>query len=327
MPRRGKVPVFPDPAMIRDMTVLNAIGPVFLLMLTGALLHRSGRLCGDMVQRLNWINYWVALPALLIVKISAAPPDFAGAGRAGAVVGGCALLSLALCGPFIMLLKLKGPELGAFLQAGFRGNLAFLALPVVIYSAAADVSAQRAALGALVLGVVVPLYNLISVIVLLIGRHELGVRSIPLILRKVFSNPLLIGCAIGLTLSWGDASLGLLLSRTLSAMGAFSLPTALLCIGGVIAEMGLRGRVLPACAATMVKSVLTPFVGFLIARSCGLSEHEMIVTLLFLGAPSAVAGYVMAQQMGADESLAATSVMLSTLVSLGSMAVIVHLFA
>lgn len=309
------------------MNVVNAIGPVMLLIVLGFVLFKTGKLSGDMVRKLNWMNFWLALPALLIIKISAEPPNFSSAGRAGLLVGAGALVSLVLALPFVWGMRLRGPQLGAFLNASFRGNLAFLALPVVIWSTSGSDAQAVGQLGALVLGVVVPFYNLFSVTVLLIGRDEFGWKAIPLVLWRTLTNPLLFACAIGLALAWLEWPLGPLLGRTLQAMADLALPAALLCIGAVIAEMGIRGRLKAAIAASAVKSALTPLIGYLVARSQNLNDHEMLVTVLFLAAPSAVAGYVMAQQMGADESLAASSVMLSTIVSLFSMATAVHFLA
>jgi len=49
------------------------------------------------------------------------------------------------------------------------------------------------------------------------------------------------------------------------------------------------------------------------------------MALIFLACPSATVTYIMAQQMGADDGLAANIVVLSTLLALPSLAVVLTL--
>jgi predicted permease len=69
--------------------------------------------------------------------------------------------------------------------------------------------------------------------------------------------------------------------------------------------------------------VAAPMAGLALATWLGLSQPELRMSLIFLACPTAAASYVMAQQMGADDGLAANIIVLSTVLSLPALAVIV----
>ena len=62
-------------------------------------------------------------------------------------------------------LRLPPPKTGAFIQGAFRGNGAFIALPVIVYSLGA-LDPRAETLGTVVLAPVVVLFNVLGVLVL-----------------------------------------------------------------------------------------------------------------------------------------------------------------
>ena len=79
-------------------------------------------------------------------------------------------------------------------------------------------------------------------------------------------------------------------------------------------------------AAALLKVGLMPVVGFFIARAFGLEGALLTVCLLYLTTPTAVASYVMANQMGADADLAAAIIVIGTVLAFPALAGVLLMF-
>jgi len=51
------------------MHIVNTLGPVFFIIALGAALRNSDLLTGEFTKRLNWLSFWVGIPALLFYKM------------------------------------------------------------------------------------------------------------------------------------------------------------------------------------------------------------------------------------------------------------------
>ncbi|MDD3517673.1 MAG: AEC family transporter [Chromatiales bacterium] len=306
-------------------TIAAILAPVFLVVLLGWVLARSEFLSAQTLAELNRLTYWLGLPALLIVKLAAAEPDVGGVLNLLFVLVGATLLGMLLAALVSRRMGLPVAGQGSFTQGGFRGNLAFIGLPVVVYAFQSDAAVVGDTL--LVLGPLMVLYNVLAVLVLLpSGDHHRGVTPWR-ILRTLLTNPILIACLIGLALSLSALALPAIVERTLSALGQMALPLALICIGGGLAHTTLRGSVLHATTAAVIKVAAIPLIGGLLGLAVGLATHELRVALILLASPTAVASYVLARQMGADATLASGIILMSTLLALPALAVVLAVTA
>ena len=227
------------------------------------------------------------------------------------------------------IIRIPPRAVGTFVQGTFRGNLYYVGLALIIYSfAGADskMSTQMENVAILVMALLVPVYNIGSVIVLLASRHKLD-RYVPLkITRQVITNPLFLACAAGVIYSQIFPPLPLVIIRTLSAVGQVSLPLALICIGAVLAQSKIAGCGIPALVASIIKIAVAPIVGFWAAHLMGLGTGETRIALLFLACPTAVTSYVVAEQLGGDDKLSAAIIVVSTILSILSLSVVIGLF-
>ncbi len=115
------------------MHILDTLGPVFLVIALGAVLRRFRFLDDHSVRVISAACYWVGLPCLLVLKIGTAVAA-AGAARSTTLVlltGTAILLVLSL--PVALVLRLKPKGIATFMHVVFRGNLAYLGLPVVCF--------------------------------------------------------------------------------------------------------------------------------------------------------------------------------------------------
>ena len=86
--------------------------------------------------------------------------------------------------------------------------------------------------------------------------------------------------------------------------------------------MALRG----AHIACVLKLLVCPLLGAILAYGIGLKPDARFVALIYLTCPTAVASFVMAQAMKGDDVLAGGAVALSTLYSVLALALMLYLF-
>lgn len=308
--------------------VLSSVLPVCLLMALGAAFSRSRFLPEAFFEQMNRLGFWALLPSLLFCTIARAPAAASGAGlTVGLLLCACSVAVTAAGWLTARLMRLPGPSSRSLMQAAMRGNLAYTALPVIIYTFGEHAAAS--AVAAFALAPAIPFYNFWAVLIL--TRPDAAVSrgtGVPLLrtLASIFSNPLIIGCLLGLLCLKSGLRPPDCVFKALEALGRAALPCALLALGAGLTPERLRASFRPAAAATCLKLVGMPLIGYALARATGVGGETLLITLLYLASPCAVTSYVMADQMGADRDLAGSAIALSTLLCLPVMALILILF-
>ena len=106
-----------------------------------------------------------------------------------------------------------------------------------------------------------------------------------------------------------------------------ALPLALLGIGATLAERKhVTEGVGVALSASIIKIVVSPLAGFFVAGFVGLGGGELRIALIMLACPTAIASFVLTEELGGDGPLAARIVVISSVLSAVSLAVVVGLF-
>lgn len=313
------------------MYLVSTIGPIIAILLVGHLLVRFQFADRSFFRTTNRLVYWVALPALLFVKTAPMRPDLGAAAAIFAVMLAGTLAALFTAFPTARALHLS-PRAGASLiQGAFRGNLAYVGLPIVLFALAGKNGANTAADEAtaiLAFVPMIPLFNIAAVLVLVHGdhAHQGQTPDWRTIGFQLLTNPILVGVVAGLLYSATNWPVPALLARTLSALGQMALPLALISLGAALSAKALRGHFRPALCGAAIKTGLAPLIGALAALALGVTGDQRLACLLFLACPTAVASYVMADRLGGDTELAAAIVVLSTLLAMPGLALVL-LFA
>jgi predicted permease len=306
------------------MFIINSIAPIFLLIALGKVLQKSGFFSEPFFKSLNRFVFWFALPSLLISSISSAKLEFGTISRIVALFGSATLLSLAVAWGIARMLKLPAPTKGAFIQGSFRGNGAFVGLPVILYTLA-EAHPEAHALGTVVLAPVVVLFNVLSVSVLLHygkNKHSAG-DSIATFFLQIVKNPMLMACVLGIAFNLLGINLPVFLVRSLDALGKSALPLVLMSIGAGLAFERLKGAASPSLIAALIKVVVAPALGFLLAGLFHLDQTGKMIAIFYLGCPAAGMSYVMADVMGNDATLAGRIIAVSTLLSAITLPIII----
>lgn len=305
------------------MLIVETLAPLVLLIVLGAALAHIKFLGHDFMADLNKLAFWIALPALLFTSAThAAEPGSQTWLLLGIVLGCTILISLVAWGVGV-LLGMPSNVQGTLIQSAFRGNLAYIGLPVLAYSFTTlptEGGKQAMATAVIVMVLTMAFYNILAVIVLQASSHA-GKTSIPALARHIATNPLLLAGVLGLLVPLLNLHPPVFVNRALEALGNAAVPIALLCIGGSLAVTSLKGRRTWIVTAAVLKVVLLPVLVYFLSRMAGLGPVEQRMALIFTSCPTAAAAFVMAREMGGDTALASGSIALSTLLSGGSLAV------
>jgi malate permease and related proteins len=308
--------------------ILNTLAPVFLLIAIGAGLQASKFVSPNFLKEANRVTYWLGLPALLFSQLAASFSHGTGAGRLLLVMlAATALVTMAAYG-VAWLLKVPGPAVGTFVQGGFRGNLAFVGLPIIFSLPDTPLFGGLSTRTAAVLTVapVMVAYNIGGVIVLLLSQHRLGWNMLKPFLKQLATTPPLLATLAGISYALLGWTLPAFIDKALTALGEMALPLGLLGVGGSLVTLKLGTRWHTPLASALVKTALSPVIGWVVARACGLEGAELKVLLILLACPTAIVSYTMAVELKGDESLAAGAIGLSVLTSVGTLALIVGMF-
>ena len=309
------------------MNVLNSLMPVFLLIALGKGLTGTSFFTPDLARNINRLTYWVALPALLIDKISNASFSSNEVSRISALLILSTLLSIGVAYLVARLMRIERKALGAFVQGSARANNAFVGLPVILYA----MSGMRPGLEAVATVALAPaiiFYNIVSITVLLAhGDHKQihFAATAKLYAQQLFTNPLIIACVIGLILNSTGALPPLPLQRSLTALGNMALGLALLSIGSSLSFAGIRNGLKRSLAAASIQVFVQPLIGLALALLWNLPAIDRQILLIYLACPAAVASYVLADIFNSDRELAGHIIVVSTLLSAISLTLVIAL--
>ncbi len=311
------------------MQILDSLIPIFAVIGLGMLLRKRHFLTVDSTRAFNQFAYFFALPLFLFYKLAAAPPAgsqahpmFIALISAVAATGAIGWFAGYLFGVPIR-------SRGSMIQAAFRGNLAFIGLPLMLFTIVELPTAQRSATEAAVLLAITPVilfYNVGSVIALAIYNEEtkqsFSYRKICVSLGK---NPIIWACVVGATFQHFHWQVLTPVAHICEIIGGSAFAIALVGIGSQLvsipASNAWRATILP----TVIKCIVCPIICWIVGKSIGLAGFELQAVLIMAATPTAVSSFVLADQMKGDSDLAATSVVVCTAFSFVTLSIVLLL--
>ncbi|TGG93937.1 AEC family transporter [Natronospirillum operosum] len=291
------------------MMIASALGPVFLLILLGAVLNRldfPGRTYWPGIERLT---YYVLFPALLIHRL--ALTEYAWSILPPLIL--TLVLALGTVSLLILLTRRWQARDGAALTSVYQGSVRF---NTYIGLAAADALFGPAGLAfaAIVLGLKIPLVNIGCVLMfsLALGDARLDWRKVG---RELGTNPLILGCVIGLLLNFTGIGLPGWSADTLAFLGATALPLGLLAVGVALAPRALGGDAGAIMRASGFKFLAMPGMLWGFAALLGLDPLMQQVLVLLGCLPTATSAYILARQLGGNATLMANLITAQSLLA------------
>ena len=298
------------------MIVLNSLFPIFTLILLGSLLKRYGVTNKTFLDTSDRLVYFIFFPLMLFWKIGGASNgtridwNFCLASL-------CALLVMFFLSTIIIqLLRITDYQAGSFSQSCYRFNT-YIGMAVILNSLG---EAGVRHFGILI-GFAIPIINLFAVSTLIwFSGQEVSFRKrSTLALRALTSNPLILGCIAGILYARTIQTFPVFIENSLRLISMVTLPLALISIGGSLTFSGLKNHIKLSLAASVLKLLLLPLIGYFLFKAFNVSGIPFKVGMIFFTLPASTAIYVLSSQLNSDTELASSSIVLSTTLSFFSL--------
>ncbi len=301
------------------MTVIALVLPVFTIILTGWMAGASGYLPRSLSGPLVQFAYNVAMPALVFLTIAEERLEALLEWEFIAAFGGGSMLCFGLV--------YVGARVGWHRSAGASAligasaamtNTGFVALPVLqaLYG-------PPGVLAAAVATVLVAVLMFPPLIWLLERDRDRpsGGRAAGGLFRTILLNPLIISTMLGLGWSLSGLPLPSPLKDFASIFGDTLTGCALFSIGLGLSVSDFWHDWRASLGLGFVKLVVVPGVVWVVAKMCGLTTFQTLAAVICAGVPTAKTAYVLAGEYGVEHDLVASTVSLTTLLSVVSLLV------
>ncbi|MCE9665726.1 AEC family transporter [Halomonas sp. M5N1S17] len=293
--------------------VAQALGPLFLLILLGAVLGWRRLPGDDFWPAMERLIYFLLFPAMLVATLASADVSQVPVARLAMVLLGTLLL-------FATLLWVLRPKLGldsAAFTSVFQGAVRFNTY-VGVAGAAALHGSAGATVAAVAVALMVPVVNVLCV-ASFIAAGTLGPSSLGKSLLALVRNPLILACLVGIALNLTGIGLPGWSGATVELLGRAALPLGLVAVGVALRPRALMRLDRGVWTSNLVKLALMPAVVLLLATALGLDPVSRDVALLFAALPTATSAYILARQLGGDAELMAALITGQTLLAMATL--------
>lgn len=284
--------------------------PLFIMMILGYILKVTKVFDEKTLIKVNSSVFKVFLPVLIFYNIytSEIADSFNPKLIAFSVVA--IVVVFLLCMLIIPVIEKDNKKRGVLVQGIFRSNFAIFGIPL----SASLYSAQTTGSAAVLIAVIVPLFNFLAVIALEIFRG--GKPELKKIIIGIITNPLIISSIIGLIILFTEVKFPTVIEKTICDISKIATPLALIALGGAVDFKKIKGNIKQLLIGMTGKLIVTPAIILSSAVILGFRTSELAILLALAASPVAVSSYTMAQQMQGDDELAGQLLMFGTAVSI-----------
>ncbi|XKH60097.1 AEC family transporter [Halomonas sediminis] len=291
-------------------SVADALGPLFLLILLGALLGHWRQPSATFWPQMERLIYFLLFPAMLVSTLATADVNQVPVGRLALVLLGAILLGSFLLWWLRHRLGLEAPAFTSVFQGAVRFNTY-----VGVAGAAALHGSLGATTAAVAVALMVPVVNVLCV-GSFIAAGTLGPSSLGKSFAALARNPLILACIAGIALNLSGVGLPGWSGGAVELVGRAALPLGLVAVGVALRPMALLRLDRGLVASNMIKLGLMPLMVLVLASLLGLDTVSRDVALLFAALPTATSAYILARQLGGDAEMMAALITSQTLLAM-----------
>jgi malonate transporter len=305
--------------------ILNIIAPVFALILVGYAVARTPKWTPDATRYFNNFVFYVALPTLLFGKLASGEAFEGVEPLIVAAYFGGGLISMILLMVFSRLVfDLSGEERALMgMSAGFS-NTVLLGLPLIV------LTFGDASLGPITTMIAFNTLILLPTTIILVEiargrRDQQSIAKIALApLASMIRNPILIAIVAGA--AWSFTGLALPLERFIDLLSGAAGPCALFVLGASLAEYKLAGQPAETASMTIAKLIVHPVLVWLLCTEVFvLDTLTTNVATMMAAVPVGATVFTVAQQYRVFVGPVTSSILISTAISAGTLAVVIGL--
>ena len=284
----------------------NVVLPLFMCIALGYLLRRLHMMELEPRRAMNKLCFKVFLPIYLFHSIYTTDLGMAFDLKlillaAFGILGIFFFLML-----FIPRIEKENARRGVMIQGIFRSNYALFGLPVALSLCGED----KLGPSSLLIGVIVPIFNVLAVITLESFRG--GKPDVKKILRGIATNPLIIASLLGVFCNLISLPISEAVLKGCKNLGSVATPLSLVVLGSEFMFGNVRHYWKQLLTVVSGRLIFCPLVMVVIGALLDLRNETLVPILILFGAPTAVSSFTMAQSMDGDGDLAASIVVFTS---------------
>ena len=300
---------------------LSVTVPVFLIVFLGLYLKRSQRINDEFIGIASKLVFNICLPILLFLAIVNSQVDLIAQWRLAVFSGFAATLSFFAFWWLSRFFTKDAQDKGVAVQSAFRSNLAIIGIALCTNA----FGEAGLSVGAIIIAVVTPIYNILSIYALTHSLRENEKLHWGKLLLDIAKNPLILGIALAFIFLMLDWRLPVILNDTGLYLSRMTLPLALITIGGSLSLSALRKSSSLSSYVVIAKLIILPMIITLSAWLLGFKGVEFGCLALMFASPTAAASFVMVKAIGGNHKLASNTIAMSTLASAITISVLLYL--
>ena len=297
--------------------LLGIVGPVFALIVMGGVAVRFKWLELPAIKGMSDFVFFAGMPSLLFLSITTAPAlrlaDVAASFLAGAVL----LFALAvLLGR--TLLGLRPAAAAVFALNAVFGNTVMLGIPIIDAAYGREGVANLLAVIAFHSAFLLPMATVLIELDNGRGAGILGVLRNALL--GMARNPVIVTMTLALTWRYLGLPVPGGVQRFLGLLGAAGPPLALFCLGAALPRPAGWAELREVAAGSVLKLVAMPALVGSLAHAAGVTGTAFKVVVVAAALPTGANAFMMARRYATMAEASATLVVLSTAVSVFTLA-------
>lgn len=292
---------------------VNVISPIFFMLALGYGIKQFKVIDEHTLDGMNKVAFKIFFPVLMFNSIYKTKLEHAFNPKllSSAVIT-VVILFFVLCA-IVPLIEKDSKKRGVMIQGMFRSNFVIFGLPISI----ALCGAENVGATSLLIAIIVPLYNALSIIALEIHRNQKV--KVTKILKGIISNPLVLGGAAGVIALLLRLQFPTAIESSISDIAKITTPLSLILLGASFKFSEIKGNRKQAIISVLGKLVIIPLVIIPIFIFMGFRNVELVSLVVMMGAPTAVSSFTMAGQMDGDQPLAGQIVVFTSIGSIITM--------
>lgn len=299
---------------------LNAVLPMFIMLFIGFAIRKLNILKESFLPQLNKIVFTVFFPFLMFNNIYGSDfgSVFNGQLLIFAVVAVAVVYMLSV--GFTLIVEKSNYSRGAMIQAIYRSNFVLMGMPIVenIFGEG------KLGMTAVLVTVIVPMYNILAVITLEIFRgNKINFLKI---LKGIATNPLIIGSLAGVLAVALNIKLPQAVGSVVSDIAGAATPLALMVLGASVTFKSIKKCRKNLVICIIARLVAVPALCLTAASLLGFRGVDFVSLIGLFCSPCAVSSFTMSQQMGSDYELSGATVVFTSMTACFTMFLWIFLF-
>jgi malonate transporter and related proteins len=301
--------------------LFTIIFPSFALIFIGLFMRRIRFMETTGFRSLSDIVFLLGMPALLFEAIATAPELHIFA-VAGIYFAACLIIFVGV----VIGSRVAGKSLpeGAMLALNSCfGNCSMMGIPIVVAALGHDALPPLLAIITLHSAILLTLTSLL----IEFGSSERGsiTKSLIAASLRVIQNPVVLSVFAGTLWRLTGFAMPAALQELIHLLAGTAIPLALICIGGTLPPLRLNTFKTDAISATALKLAGLPILVWLLGSWAQLPHQVLTVAVITAGMPTGSNAFLLARNSGKLADASATTVLMTTALSIVSVSILLYL--